>query len=177
MIEQHGMIICAFPGTGKTKAEAIAQDYGIYDIVDAESSKFRWTKTDSGQRIQNPKFPDNYVDFIEHGAGIDGQIILTATHKQVRDAMKARGLSYIIVAPEKNLKDEYLSRYLARGNDISFIKQLYDHWDEWLDEMESDGAPIIHLKSKQYLLPIILPKLTTARGLTAYHGDGKTFYL
>ncbi len=178
MIEQHGMIICAFPGTGKTKAEATAHNYGLYEILDAESSPFRWTETASGKRVQNPEFPDNYLNFIEHEAGIKERIILTATHKQVRDEMKKRGLSYIIIAPEKNLKDEYLSRYVARGNDISFIKQLYDHWNEWLDEMEGDGAPIIHLKSGQYLLDIILPKLTTSRGRTAYHcGDGKTYYL
>lgn len=160
MIEQHGRIICAFPGTGKTRAEAISHKWGRYNILDAESSKFRWTETTSGQRAQNPEFPNNYVDFIEHEAGIIDRIILTATHKQVRDNMKSRGLSYIIVVPEKNLKDEYLSRYLARGNNVGFIKQLYDHWDEWLDEMESDGAPIIHLKSGQYLLDVIYPEFT-----------------
>lgn len=173
MVEQHGTIICAFPGTGKTKAEIIANNYGRYDILDAESSKFRWTENTSGQRVQNPEFPNNYVDFIEHEAGIEKGIILTATHKQVRDNMKSRGLSYIIVVPEKNLKDEYLSRYLSRGNDISFIKQLYDHWDAWLDEMEIDGAPIIHLKSGQYLSDVIHPEFIKPNRPRYYYNGGQ----
>ena len=163
MNKRTGLILCGFPGIGKSATQGLAEREGNFDFIDAESTPFRWVELRiNGKRLPNRDFPDNYVDFIADCAG-KYKVTLTATHKQVRDEMKRRGLAYIIVAPEKSLKDEYLLRYVARGSDMGLIEQVYDHWDEWLDELEEDGAPVIHLKSGQFLADVIVPECIQLR--------------
>lgn len=157
MNKRTGLILCGFPGIGKTATQGLAESKGNFGFIDAESSPFRWVQLPNGKRLPNRDFPDNYIDFVTDCAG-KYKVTMTATHKQVRDEMKRRGIAYIIVAPEKSLKDEYLLRYVARGSDMGLIEQVYDHWDEWLDELEEDGAPVIHLKSGQFLADAIVPE-------------------
>ncbi|MBQ7465520.1 MAG: hypothetical protein IJS55_03245 [Oscillospiraceae bacterium] len=157
MNKRTGLILCGFPGIGKTATQDLAERKGNFGFIDAESSSFRWVQLLNGKRLPNSDFPGNYIDFVTYCAG-KYKVTMTATHKQVRDEMKRRGLAYIIVAPEKSLKDEYILRYVARGSDMGLIEQVYDHWDEWLDELEKDGAPVIHLKSGQFLADAIVPE-------------------
>lgn len=155
-----GLIICGFPGVGKSTASALASECKNYDFNDMESSAYSWIVGFDGKRTRNPSFPACYVDNIEMNASQYGYpVVLVASHKSVRDEMKKRGIPYIIVVPDKGLKDEYLLRYVARGSDIDLIEQVYDHWDEWLDEIETDGAPVIHLKSGQFLADVIVPEI------------------
>lgn len=158
--EQKGLIICGFPGVGKTGAESSATEKKNYEFYDMESTPFRWVVGIDHKRVPNPHFPGCYVDDIEASASKYGRkYTMVSSHKEVRDEMKMRGLRYIIVVPERNLRDEYLLRYVARGSDIGLIEQVYDHWDEWLDDIENDGAPVIHLKSGQFLADVIVPEV------------------
>ena len=69
--------------------------------------------------------------------------------------MKEQGIKYIIVAPKRDLKNEYLVRYLKRGSDIDFINLLSEKWDEFLTEIENDGAPVILLDTGEVLADVI----------------------
>ena len=155
-----GLIICGFPGVGKSAVESISHAMNIFDYNDMESSAYGWITGLSGKRERNPHFPECYVDDIEmHASQYGYPVVMVASHKEVRDEMKRRGIPYIIVAPEKSLKDEYMARYLVRRSNYGLIKQIFDHWDEWLDEIEQDGAPVIHLKAGQYLSDILIPEI------------------
>lgn len=148
---KKAIIICGFPGVGKT---TIATNRS--NILDAESSCFSWKVNPESpeMRTRNTSFPQNYISFIE-GAMSEYDMILTSSHKVVRDGLKERGIKYIIVAPKRDLKNEYLVRYLKRGSDIDFIELLNEKWDEFLTEIENDGAPVILLDTCEVLADVI----------------------
>lgn len=148
---RKAMIICGFPGVGKTTAANNKKN-----LLDAESSAFShiFDPENFGERPRNPHFPENYIDFIEENTG-EYDLIFVSSHASVREALTARGIQYLIVAPEKELKNEYLIRYLKRGSDIDFIELLNEKWDEFLTGIENDGAPVIWLKEKETLSNLI----------------------
>lgn len=145
------MIICGFPGVGKS---CVANNRT--NILDAESSAFSWIfDPDTVKKPErNPGFPLNYIRHIKQMSE-RYEYILTATHEEVRNAMRAEGIQYIIVAPKRELKNEYLTRYLQRGSDIDFIEVLNEKWDEFLDGIERDGAPVIWLDKGCYMSDVL----------------------
>ena len=147
------MVICGFPGVGKS---CVAHDR--MSIEDMESSEFSWMwdKENPVKRVRNPEFPVNYGERIEHlRSGVGFDYLLVSSHKAVRDELKRRGIRYIVVAPRRELKSEYLARYLKRGSLMDFIVRLNQDWDEFIDSIESDDAPVIWLESGQYLSDVI----------------------
>lgn len=149
---KKAIVICGFPGIGKTCAASNRSN-----ILDAESSAFSWIwnvdEPEKG-RERNPAFPENYIKFIKENVE-KYDVILTSSHQKVRDALKAEGMQYIIVAPHEFLRNEYMIRYLERGSDISFIEQLYESWDSFLDDIYNDGAPVIWLDTGMYLTDVL----------------------
>ena len=150
--EIKGMIICGFPGIWKTTAAAKARD-----VTDLESSVFHYHRDENGFIDgENPDWVSNYVDCIALCAGEYGyQYVLASCHKAVRDELESRGIPYVVVVPEKSLKDEYLIRYLRRGDLAEFMETVNDHWDEWLTEIDQGSAPVIHLTAGQVLQSIL----------------------
>lgn len=150
-----GMIVSGFPGVGKTSAASKNRD-----IEDCESSSFHYTtKVDAlgvMTREENPNWVTEYVDHIKKLASIVGYpYILVSSHADVLDEMDRRGLPYLIVAPRRDAKDVYLSRYLKRGDCVAFIRNIAQHWDEWLDALDKRDAPVIHLDANQVLADIL----------------------
>jgi hypothetical protein len=148
---KKAIIICGFPGVGKTTVANNRRN-----ILDAESSAFSWifNPKETDARKRNPAFPHNYVAFLLENAG-EYDYILSSSHSAVRDDLKAVGAPYIIVAPRRELKNEYLVRYLRRGSDIEFIELLNEKWDEFLTDIENDGAPVIWLDSYSGLADLL----------------------
>ena len=154
------IIICGFPGVGKS---CVANNR--INILDAESSAFHWRydpEHPENGRERNPDFPGNYIAYIkENMERYELDVILVATHKAVRDALKAEGIKYIVVAPFNDMLclNEYMKRYVQRGNDIDFMVSLCKNWDAWLAELalESDleGIPMIRLSDKEYLSDVL----------------------
>lgn len=152
-MEYSPIVICGFPGIGKS---CVAHDR--ISISDSDSSEFSWMwdKENPLKRVRNPLFPHNYGAQIEKFVkGIEYEYILVSSHKVVRDELKRRGIRYIVVAPRRYLKSEYLARYLKRGSTMEFIFNLNDKWDEFIDDIEEEDAPVIWLESRQYLSDVI----------------------
>ena len=158
-----GMIICGFPGVGKSTAATKSRE-----IVDCESTAFHYPADwafyadnknmgkPAPKPVENPNWVSDYVDQIEIMASENGYpFVLVSTHLKVREEMDMRGIPYIVVVPKKDAKDEYMARYLMRGDRAEFIQTVYDYWDEWLDEIETHGAPVIHLNKGQVLKEIM----------------------
>lgn len=83
-------------------------------------------------------------------------MILISSHKEVRDALVENDLSFILVYPSRDIKDEYIKRYVDRGNNESFVDLLNKNWDNWLSELETqEGCVKIELKEGQYLSDVI----------------------
>ena len=140
-------VYSAFPGVGKTTYFNTTNK----NVWDSDSSKF-----------DKKHFPENYIEHIK--SGLDNESvdkILVSSHKDVRDALVKNGISFVLVYPDRSLKDEYIQRYKDRGNNDAFVKLLDDNWDTWMDEMDGMEAPKgqtlykVKLGPGQYLTDVI----------------------
>lgn len=146
------IIICGFPGVGKTSAE---QRYR--GAIDCESSGFHYP-FDGKEEKENPDWVRHYVDkLVELAMDVRYHYVFASCHQKVRDELNARFIPYIVVAPDRDLKDEYLSRYVRRGDSAEFIMAIYENWDDWLKVIDLEAPAVIHLKTGQMvsdMLPI-----------------------
>ena len=136
-------VICGFPGIGKSYL-ASSKEYH-----DSDSSKFSWIE----KGVRNPDWPNNYI---EHIKSLEG-FIFVSTHKDVRDALYKNDVPFLLVYPDRSLKDEYKQRYIQRGSPESFIKLLDEKWDEWINEMVNEDRCLMQfvLTSGMYLEDIV----------------------
>lgn len=111
-------------------------------ILDSDSSLFSWIYDENGNKTdqRNPDFPNNYIQHIKEHMDTE-DIIFVSSHKVVRDALKSEGIPYILIYPERNMKDEWMRRFRERGNSEAFIKFQDDNWDTFIDEMEAETFP------------------------------------
>ena len=138
------IVISGFPGIGKTEAAK-----RIPDCLDLESRHF--DKDDLN-------WVSAYVDGIENGlVKYEGcyRYIFISSHREVRQEMKKRRIPYIVVVPYVDDKEDYLKRYLRRGNDMDFIDNIAFNWYQWLDEINENETRVIHLLTVEYLSDIL----------------------
>lgn len=115
------MIICGFPGVGKTHAF----NSGRYSICDSDSSKF-------------PKdgFPENYIAHIKEMSQCH-EFVLVSSHREVRDALTDHEMEFVYVYPRRGALDEYRLRYTQRGSSKNFMSLLEAMWHVWIEEAEA----------------------------------------
>jgi len=132
------VIISAFPGTGKTQCVKDKLDSdSLFKFTDSDSSRFSWIEK-NGNKERNLDFPNNYFDHINKEYIGKKDYVFISTHKEVRDYMTKNNIYFNLVYPHRSLKDEYIMRYKARGNDPKFIKMMYDKWDGFIEELENE---------------------------------------
>lgn len=143
-------IICGFSGIGKTMAAQAFKER----VIDMESSKY--SKLSDGR--QNIEFPNNYVEAIkkEYEEGED-KIILISCHSNVRAILTVEHIPFVIIYPknDRETKNEYMIRWLARGSSIDFIRDMDQHWSSYIMSCETDNAPSIYLTKDQFLVDIL----------------------
>lgn len=145
--QKQTKVISGFPGVGKSYIfNTYAKEKGLV-VADSDSSNFSWIS----KGVRNPDFPNNYMAHIISLIGkVD--VIMVSSHKEVREAMKEHNIDFMIVYPDKSLKEEYLKRYKDRGNDEGFIKMIESKWDEFIDDIENENTVVrIRLDSGEYL--------------------------
>lgn len=147
------MIVSAFAGVGKT---TLARKYNK-DVIDLESGNFKWLENDGteaskgSRRMQNPKYPINYLEAIKK-SNSKYKVVLISQHEAIRKCLDAIKLDYILVYPDKNMKEEFIDRYRQRGNSENFINLISKEWDNWIDALDCiQNHQKIVLQKGQYL--------------------------
>lgn len=139
------MIVCGFPGIGKTHLTQMVEalPYG-FKVVDSDSSKF--------PKQPDGVFPENYIEHLRDLDRHGNNIILASTHADVRSALQSAGLDFVTVIPDTACKEEYLQRYQRRGSAQQFIDLLDKQWMPWLtDCIVNCGQGVYVLQQHQYL--------------------------
>ncbi len=115
----------------------------------------------NGNKISNPDFPVNYINHIKDMVGkVD--VIFVSTHQNVRQALRDNNISYILVYPAVDTKDEMLQRYVTRGSTPEFVDMMRANWDDFIEDMQQDETPDkIELQSNQYLSAVVQELLKT----------------
>lgn len=147
---KHPIIICGFPGVGKTACEKYAR------VLDAESSAYSHIIDPVEMTCRkNDAFPTNYINMVETEAKSDRwDIILLSSHKEVRDELKRRGIRFIAVCPQRDDLHIYMARYLKRGSSYDFMLDILKNWFDYIDDMLTEEV-VVQLEKGQYLRDIL----------------------
>lgn len=141
------LIVSGFPGVGKShycKTHPHASD--------SDSSQFSWLR----EGVRHPDWPGNYITHIE---GSSKSPVLVSSHLEVRDALIREGYEFTLVYPSLEIKDEYINRYVSRGNTSKFIELLSDNFDTWITDLMAYRHPLvthIQLREGQYLSDVLI---------------------
>jgi len=108
------MIICGFPGVGKTMMAKFSR------WVDLESTPFSYR----GQWLL-------YAEVAKHMSD-NGYTVMVSTHAEMLEALEQIEARYTVVIPPITDKDTYLRRYDLRGNTDDFIQHLAENWQRWI---------------------------------------------
>jgi hypothetical protein len=146
------VIISGFPGVGKTY---LCQHRKDLKISDSDSSSFSWDES-SGKKVRHPDWPDNYVKHIKSLVDAkDHDLILVSSHLEVREALSEAGLKFVLVYPSMAIKEEYIQRYVDRGNNESFVGLLEKNYDDWIDALRQSTPTKVELGPGQYLADVV----------------------
>lgn len=145
-------VVAAFPATGKS---TVFNNPNGLNILDSDSSQYSWLINENGEKVRHPNFPQNYIDHIQENIGkVD--IIFVSSHDVVRNALVEAGIHFTLVYPDISLKDEYVQRYINRGNPESFINLVKSNWNNWIEDcQDQDCCTKVELESGQYISNIM----------------------
>jgi len=130
--------IWGFPGVGKSNLSIPG-----FKIVDADSRLFEFKNSslDDLHGAAEPRrferdssYPNNYLNYIKT---VDADIVLINCHITLLDHLKNNDV--LVVYPSKELLNEYIERYSARGDNISFISYMAAEAPGMIDYIESTG--------------------------------------
>ena len=149
-------LICGFPGVGKSHFHRAAPPFTVRD---SDSSAFGWG---AGPTPNPTRDPNWVVDYIAHIKAClmtpEVTHVLVSSHQEVRAALVAEGMPFILVYPGPSLKEEYIQRYIARGNNPAFVTKLVSFYEVFIEGLMSQkGCEHLILKSGQYLSDVAYP--------------------
>jgi len=132
-------VLCAsFCGTGKT---FICENSHI-KAVEVEYWKYKGQEKEFLQDIK------------KHIGVVD--IILLQTDAESLNILHDEGLDIILIYPQKNLRNEYLDRYIERDNPYDFIGSMMKYWDKTIDELSNRKyCKQFVLEKNQYISDVI----------------------
>lgn len=116
------MIICGFPGTGKSMRAKFSR------WVDLESTPF----SRRGQWLL-------YAEVAKHMSD-NGYTVMVSTHKEMLVALEQIETPYTVVVPNVNDFNAYISRYEQRGNTEEFIHKICSNWNDWITEIINEPS-------------------------------------
>jgi len=148
------LVLSAFPAVGKSTIFKEADERGLkpahvhfndftkeYEITVPSGDGIPVFDSDSS-KFDKEFFPTNYVQHIKSTLDkLDDVIILVSSHDNVREMLQSQGIDYILAYPQRELKEEYIRRYKARGNAEGFINMMEEKWNDFIDSCEADPTP------------------------------------
>ena len=160
-MEKKTRVIAAYPACGKSYFTENVRDYFDNEnpiILDSDSSLFSWIY-ENGEKTdkRNPDFPQNYINHIKENIG-KADVIFVSSHSVVRKALGKNKIKFTLVVPKKNCLNEWMIRYINRGNDDDFINTQIDNWYKWLNEIDEEKntySKLIKLDQRQYISDVI----------------------
>ena len=155
------MIIAAYAGTGKTYFASLYPQKVIdlvcmpYKYIINSNNIFDESSKANIDDVLNPNWPLNYLLAIKNNLQSD-KIILIPPDYFILMLLKSENMQYYICYPQRNIKEQYLKRYIDRGNNANFIDIFIGRWDEFIDSYEKDsfGKHIV-LQANQFLSDVI----------------------
>lgn len=156
---KKGIIVCAFPATGKTTAISQAMELGII-ACDSDSEDHHWIDRSlpREEREERPEWIRHYLEHLQDATS-KNDFVFASTHDVVRNALVANGVPFVVVYPTREQKEEFLSRVRNRSTGLCGkfgLSLLTKMWDTWLEQMECQvSCGRVVLQDKQYLADVL----------------------
>lgn len=144
-------IIAAFPGTGKSYF--VASSRRAIKVIDLDTNEYTRGYDENG-KVLNGAFPDNYLSSIKEAIGRTA-ILFIGCQPEVLNLLRKEGIHATLVYPERQLKEEYLGRFNARGSSQAFSSMICTGWDQFLDYLEAQDNERFVLGCGQYITDVI----------------------
>ena len=144
-------IIAAFPGTGMSYF--VASLGRASGAIDLDTNEYTQGYDEAG-KIVNKDFPNNYLSSIEELIG-KTEILFIGCQPEILNLLRKEGIDATLVYPERQLKDEYVTRFNARGSSEGFNNLIYGNWDRFLDYLEAQNNERFVLRQGQYISDVI----------------------
>lgn len=121
------MIIWAFPGIGKSNIH-------LSSVIDCDAAYFKFnipkdTILHNNELMHdcslNSDYPGNYIKYVKDCDLIYDYILINCEPELISSFSDVR-----IIYPDTSLKDEYMHRYIDRGDNNSFISYMDDSFEE-----------------------------------------------
>ncbi len=147
-------VISAFPGCGKSHMYNKLKNNNDIEVMDSDSSGYSWMCVD-GAKVRNPNFPNNYIDHIKYELSKERTtdlLLFVSSHKEVRDNLVNENIPFYLVYPSMSIKDEYIQRYIDRGDNELFVKLLKNNYEDFIRELlDQEGCKHKELHTGEYL--------------------------
>lgn len=121
-------VICCFPGVGKTTL-----------VNNLRQTSLNVTAMDS-RAFNKVDFPHNYIADVTAKIN-DGALVFADSHEDILEGFRQQGIDFVLVYPERDLKEEYLERYRQRGSSPVFVRLMNDRWDNFIDVCAAYSGP------------------------------------
>ena len=131
----NAIIICGFYGCGKSK---LVKQLQRPDIVNIDEEEFMWLAGLLGNPEEST-YPQNLIDHVKAISKTKSVIILS-TSKEIRDCLKMNGLSYHLVFPSMELREEYVGRAFIDGKSDKYCRWLAAEWQDMVIDCYNDSA-------------------------------------
>ena len=151
-------IVVGYPGVGKTY---LGKTFS--DVVDIDSSDYHWIydnpevardlekRKDCMEKSLNDSWPYNYIEAISDLYHQDEfSYILVVFKTEILSLLSDCQLPFTIVAPKRELKEEYRKRYVERKNTDRYISRMLSEWDRDMEYIEN-FSNVYYLDSCEHL--------------------------
>lgn len=122
--------VWGFPGIGKSSITsglrvADADHERFKFIVSGENSAELHSRLKAAYTQPDPSYPRNYWDYVH---SVDADMVLLNCHISLLEALDRESL--LLVYPSPALKEEYLRRYVSRGDNETYVHYMETAFDE-----------------------------------------------
>ena len=159
------MIIAAFAGAGKThfcNLHPHALDFVIMPFKYKNYTQIATSCTES-ESIKahldlelRPDWRDMYYEaLINTYHHYPNEVLVIPTDREILFRLDQDDIPYTVVYPNRCLKEEYLARYVARGNTEAFLDVFIGRWGMWMDLVRDANGTHIELQSGEFLSDVL----------------------
>lgn len=162
------MIIAGFSGIGKTTFANTHKNVIDLYVMPYKYSNFNeiFNKYNAEgvkaapELILKPDWRYEYYDkLISLYKSEPDKIILIPSDIQIMTWLEGNDIPFTLVFPAYELKEEYRSRFLKRGNTEDFLDVFIADWEYWINMLKSrKGCAKIELKANEFLSDVISRK-------------------
>ena len=127
---------------------------GIGKTFICNNSKYKAVEVEFWQYKNKGLIKEFIRDVKKHYGKVD--YIFLSTDPDGLELLNKEGYDIVLVYPERELRNEYLDRYIERDNPYDFIGTMMLRWNKIIDELdELTYCKKIILKEGEYLKDVI----------------------